>query len=641
MAIPVISIDTETPLFRPGWRAPPVVCLTYDDGTGPQILVGDDVRKFVASTLTRALEGGPHVTSHNACYDFACILSTHPSLCSLIFESYEQGVIYCSKVNEKLLDIAEGIHFDQPRKGHYSLKQVVERRLKISVSKEGTWRLRFGELLGVPLALWPEEAKAYALEDARLHRLLLLDQIERAERMQYSMPNVHKQVRADFALYLTTCCGQRTDPVATRALDGNLTDKMAALQEALIADGLLKVNIGKRSGKTKITKSVIKMREIVSEAFNGHPPRTAPTSKAPEGNIITDGDTLGDLDDPRAERWVEYSGFQKTKTSFVSKFYQGFEMPIHSNYNVLVNTGRTSSFDPNIQQLPRMPGVRECFVARPGYLLSASDFESQEMRCWAQACKSIVGWSVLQERYSRDPDFDPHVSLAATYLMQITEEEALARKKAKDPIVKDFRQKAKIPNFGMPGGLGISGLVGFARGYGERWTMDYARAMINGWKAQWPEQAYYFAHVNAITGFGETGTMEMLFSGRIYSGVSYCAAANAYFQGLAADASKDALWNVVRACFDETRQSPLFGCRPWAFIHDETIVEAPEDRAAEAAEAQRVIMEESMQPWVPDVPARASVALMRRWSKAAEGVRDAGGRLIPWEDRPKKEKGAA
>ena len=79
--------------------------------------------------------------------------------------------------------------------------------------------------------------------------------------------------------------------------------------------------------------------------------------------------------------------------------------------------------------------------------------------------------------------------------------------------------------------------------------------------------------------------------------------------------------------------SPMHGGRPWCFVHDEVICELPEDSAAEAAETQKMLMEEAMQPWTPDVPARSSVSLMRRWTKGAEPVRDESGRLIPWEDR--------
>ena len=121
-------------------------------------------------------------------------------------------------------------------------------------------------------------------------------------------------------------------------------------------------------------------------------------------------------------------------------------------------------------------------------------------------------------------------------------------------------------------------------------------------------------------------------------GVTFTDAANGYFSGLAADASKRALWRVTRACFDTSLASPLLGFHPWAFIHDEVICEGPEDRAPEAAEEMRRLMEAEMQVYTPHVPAVASPQLFRAWSKKAEPVRDRGGRLVLWENRTQVQK---
>ena len=97
------------------------------------------------------------------------------------------------------------------------------------------------------------------------------------------------------------------------------------------------------------------------------------------------------------------------------------------------------------------------------------------------------------------------------------------------------------------------------------------------------------------------------------------------------------------ACSDGapgTEGSALYGCRPVVFVHDEIIVEAPEEYAHEAAVETDRVMCEAMQEVTPHVPARASPALMRNWSKKADAVFDADGRYIAWEDRPKQEKAA-
>jgi len=66
------------------------------------------------------------------------------------------------------------------------------------------------------------------------------------------------------------------------------------------------------------------------------------------------------------------------------------------------------------------------------------------------------------------------------------------------------------------------------------------------------------------------------------------------------------------------------------FVHDELIVECPEETAPEAADEVSRLMIEAMEEYTPDVPIEAEPALMRRWSKNAESIRDANGRLEVW-----------
>lgn len=299
--------------------------------------------------------------------------------------------------------------------------------------------------------------------------------------------------------------------------------------------------------------------------------------------------------------------------------------------------------------------ARGAVVARPGFVLVSCDFDSQEMRCWAQACLTLVGHSRLAERYQQDPDFDPHAALASTCLLKIPEDEGLARKRAGDAAMKKARQSAKIPNFGMPGGMGVGGLIRYARGYGEQWADPkncagcagaaagdeyggaskahhcYARRLRDAWFHQWPEAREYFAFVDSVVG-GGIGDITQLVSDRRRGSVGYCDAANTIFQGLAADASKAALYEVTRRCYS-VETSALYGCRPTFFIHDEVIIEAPEWKAHEAAVEMEEVFIEQMSRYTPDVPVRASAHMMRRWHKNAATALDRGGRIIPWEDR--------
>ena len=121
-------------------------------------------------------------------------------------------------------------------------------------------------------------------------------------------------------------------------------------------------------------------------------------------------------------------------------------------------------------------------------------------------------------------------------------------------------------------------------------------------------------------------------TGFVRGGVGYCDGANHFFQHLTAMGMKRALCRVTRECYDPTLRSPLFGCRVVACIHDELLLEAPEEVSSLAARRLSAVMVEEMKVFLPDVPVSAESALMRRWRKAAEPV-EKDGRLIPWEDR--------
>ena len=131
---------------------------------------------------------------------------------------------------------------------------------------------------------------------------------------------------------------------------------------------------------------------------------------------------------------------------------------------------------------------------------------------------------------------------------------------------------------------------------------------------------------------GNDFVIEQLRSGRLRGGTNYCAGCNTYFQGLAADGAKNAIWEVMKECYVDV-DSPLYGCRPVAFIHDELLVEVPEDIEARTAAADRLaeVMVSAMEKWIPDVKIAAEPAAMTRWLKGAEEVRDEQGRLMCWE----------
>lgn len=132
--------------------------------------------------------------------------------------------------------------------------------------------------------------------------------------------------------------------------------------------------------------------------------------------------------------------------------------------NVLLETGRTS-YRGVVQLFPRagghrdkrgerIPSLRECIEARPGFIFSSEDFKSGELYTHGQSCIWICGHSDLANALLKD--IDPHSALAATVL-GVSYEEFIKRKK--EPAFKNARQAAKPFTFGKPGGMGSSKLV--------------------------------------------------------------------------------------------------------------------------------------------------------------------------------------
>ncbi len=125
------------------------------------------------------------------------------------------------------------------------------------------------------------------------------------------------------------------------------------------------------------------------------------------------------------------------------------------------------------------------------------------------------------------------------------------------------------------------------------------------------------------------GDEDCLFVERKGGNMRYSALCNRRFQALGADAAKEALWRVTRACYVEPG-SPLYGCRVVAFVHDEIIAEAPCERAAAAAVELGRLMREGADVYLGKVPTKVLPQIMGVWSKAAEPVYAEDGTLLPW-----------
>lgn len=351
---------------------------------------------------------------------------------------------------------------------------------------------------------------------------------------------------------------------------------------------------------------------------------------------------------------------------------------VHPSYDAMKETGRTSSYDGgkfggvrvfpsvNIQQIPNKIGdmdPRACFKPRDGRVFIDVDFTALELACVAEVTYNLFGSSIHRDLYNGG--LDPHAYLGTQLALKSDHElsSEFAREAVGEPLdqykvflewgqsddearrkfYKHFRTFAKPVGLGFPGGLGPATMVDFASAtYGVTMTEDEARRTREFWRQTYPEMRTFADWVNGqidaknLQDADDSRYEYRTPLGMVRRGASYCATSNGMcMQSPGAEAASAGLWRVVRACYDETQDSLLFGCRPVAFIHDQVLVETTEDESQWEAQCEEVarLFREGASIVLQSVDIRTDGFLTRVWSKAAEPVRDADGNLIPWEPK--------
>lgn len=604
------AFDTETELIAPGNQAPHLICLTWTTLPGQaQIIHWRQAQEIARELILNATAESPLV-GHNAAFDLCVLGRQFPDLVPHIFEAYQCGAILDTAVAEKLIDIAYGID-RSAEKRPYALASLADRYLGLHLDKD-TWRLRYGELKEVCLHEWPQGARDYALTDAKTTlEIFKLQQ-------KHALPDLAAQCRADFALRLASNRGFITDFKSVDRFKKQISTEFEVTQALLFKNGLLKRQ--KRKGEVVAVRESKKAQERLSQILGYKAART------PRGQIQVNEESCTASKDETLIAYNRYTKLQTLMSKDVEILERGTREPVHTYFNVLVNTGRTSSSGPNMQNPRREPGVRECFVPREGFVFASADYEAAELHTLAQVCVHFFGYSVLANQLNQG--IDPHLSFAAK-LLHVDYAEAVTRKKDGDEKIAETRQMAKAANFGFPGGMGPNAFQAYAKGYGFDLELNDAKMLKRQWLNSFPEMNRYFRHVSALCTSG-VGTVNHLFTRRRRGKVHYTAACNSYFQGLAADGAKRALFEVQRQC-QANKNSALFGSHVVNFLHDEIMLEVPEAQGHEAARELANIMVREFNHFVPDVPVRASPQLMRCWSKNAKPVFNAAGRLVPWE----------
>lgn len=691
----LVAFDSETHLIRPDTPVPKAVCYSFATPKEPGFVLaadsGADLLERLLSLPDNTLIG--HNLSYDLqvlCRQRPELL---PQVFRAFREGrladtmVREQLLAIRRGNLQFRFLEDG----RAVKQEFSLSGLVKQWLDEELEKPAL-RTEYEKFDGIPVEQWPVEAVRYAQLDAESTLRVYLSQ---AADPKPNFADERRQTFAAFSLALMPSHGVHIDGKQVLELEGRLKKRHAHFQKALLRHGLLKLKnkageLGKDLKKIRhriLDAAVLaqvspeltpkgKARakdeprwDVVREAFGAidaglepdltamatgadavekvvafpYPPECKDPAKYLEELPEAEFDALVATQPAYALAPLQaYSNIEKILGVYVKPMKEAWEedRPMGSRPNGLVMSGRTSwaasnldgrKIGTNLQNFPRVPGVRECIRARPGYALCSVDYDALELRTLAQVVLKIVGRSRLAERFQENPDFDPHSSFAAR-MLGISYEEAIALKEAKDKGFKGARQKAKAATFGFPGGLGIDRFRDYARkGYGTVLTDAEARELKDIWLAEHPEMKSYFRFVSMKAERG--GEIQLPITGRYRGRCGYTDGANYGFQGLAADGAKEALNDVTEACY-AIEGSVLFGARPVVFIHDEIIVEVPLDRASESAAEIKRLMEAAMvRAATPDIPSRASPALSLSWIKEASDVYDAEGFLIPWEWR--------
>ncbi len=327
--------------------------------------------------------------------------------------------------------------------------------------------------------------------------------------------------------------------------------------------------------------------------------------KTASGAPSTDEEVLQELaaDYPLPARILEHRSLAKLKGTYTDKLplmVNPATGRVHTNYaQAVAITGRLSSNDPNLQNIPIRTAegrrVREAFIAPPGHVIVSADYSQIELRIMAH----ISGDPGLTRAFAEG--LDVHKATAAEVFNTTV-----------DAVTSEQRRYAKTINFGLIYGMGAFGLAQ-ALGIDQKMAKDF----IERYFARFAGVKRYMDETKASA--ADKGYVETLFGRRIElpeirggNGPRRAGAErqaiNAPMQGTAADLIKLAMIAVQAALDAGGRRSAIV-----MQVHDELVLEVPEDELPWAREQVPALMAGVAQL---SVPLLAEVGVGPNWEQA-------------------------
>ncbi|MEZ9563687.1 DNA polymerase I [Vibrio artabrorum] len=346
-----------------------------------------------------------------------------------------------------------------------------------------------------------------------------------------------------------------------------------------------------------------KAYEIAEQEFNMNSPKQLQAilfekmglpviKKTPSGAPSTNEEVLQELalDYPLPKLIIEYRGLAKLKSTYTDKLPKMINAEtgrVHTSYHQAVTaTGRLSSTDPNLQNIPirneEGRRIRQAFVAQHGWKILAVDYSQIELRIMAH----LSGDKALLEAFQQGKDI--HAATAAEIIGVDIEQ-----------VTTEQRRRAKAVNFGLIYGMSAFGLakqLGIPRGEAQHYMDTYFE--------RYPGVMQYMEDTRSAA--SEQGFVETIYGRRLHlpeiqsrNGMrrkaAERAAINAPMQGTAADIIKKAMLLV-----DEWIQAEGDGrVKLLMQVHDELVFEVQESSLAEIESKVQELMESAADLAVP------------------------------------------
>ena len=299
--------------------------------------------------------------------------------------------------------------------------------------------------------------------------------------------------------------------------------------------------------------------------------------------------------------WRQMSKLKSTYTDALQGHINSNTGRVHTSYIISgASTGRLSSTDPNLQNIPIRSEagrkIREAFIAEEGNVLLSLDYSQIELRILAHIAKI----DTLKQAFHEGQDIH---ALTASQMFNVPLENM-------DPMV---RRQAKAINFGV-----IYGISGFGLARNLRIPRKEAQSFIDTYFERFPGIRAYMDETVSFA--KENGYVKTLFGRKVHTseintkgpqaGFAKRAAINAPIQGTAADVIRRAMVQMPNAIAHLPAKMLLQ-------VHDELIFEVNKDALNETTEVVRNIMEKASEPVVKlDVPLVVDAGFGSNWADA-------------------------